>query len=141
MLDAVIIPSLLSAIFENNAVIEGYNGRFFHVHKNILSTIRYLPVEPCEDGYAYQIAHGSIKSTQGKAFARQSWPTKMKLDPPEPPKLVQVQQISKSDDSSTPARSKKERAHLRKMGADAAGNIPKRPKPIPLKTLSGNLDN
>ena len=140
MLDAAIIPLLLSAIFDNNAVIEGYNGRFFNVHKNLLSTIRYLPVEPCKDGYAYQIAYGSVKSTLGKAFARQSWPTKMKLDPPEPPKLVQVQQIP-NDVVSTPTRSKKERAHLRKMGADAAGKIPKRPKPIPLNTLSGNLDN
>ena len=140
MLDAAIIPLLLSAIFDNNAVIEGYNGRFFDVHNNLLSTIRYIPVEPCEDGYAYQIAYGSLKSTLGKAFARQSWPTKMKLDPPEPPKLVQVQQIP-NDDLSTPTKSKKERAHLRKMGADAAGNIPKRPKPIPLNTLSGNLDN
>jgi ankyrin repeat protein len=140
MLDAAIIPLLLSAIFDNNAVIEGYNGRFFNVHKNLLSTIRYLPVEPCEDGYAYQIAYGSIKSSLGKAFARQSWPTEMKLDPPEPPKLVQVQQIP-NDDLSTTTTSKKEWADLRKMGADAAGNIPKRPKPIPLKNLSGNLDN
>jgi integrase len=140
MLDASIIPLLLSALFDNNAVIEGHSGRFFTVHRNLISTIRYLPVEPCEDGYAYEIAYGSIKPTLGIAFARQSWPTKMKLEPPEPPKLVRIQEIPKGE-SSTPTKSKKERAHLRKLGADSAGNIPKRPKPIPLKTLSGNLDN
>eukprot|EP00535_Pseudo-nitzschia_heimii_P007369 CAMPEP_0197180700 /NCGR_PEP_ID=MMETSP1423-20130617/5219_1 /TAXON_ID=476441 /ORGANISM="Pseudo-nitzschia heimii, Strain UNC1101" /LENGTH=1221 /DNA_ID=CAMNT_0042630813 /DNA_START=314 /DNA_END=3979 /DNA_ORIENTATION=+ len=140
MLDAAIVPVLLNAIFDDNPVIKSYNGRFFYAHKNVLSTIRFLPVDPCEDGYAYQIAYGSIKTTLGKAFARQSWPTKMKLDPPEPPKLVEMKP-NPNGDSSKPFVTKKERAHLRKLGADADGNIPKRPKPIPLKSLAGNLDN
>ncbi len=140
MLDAAIVPLLLSAIFDNNAALEGYNGGFFNVHKNLISTIRYIPVEPCKDGFAYEISHGTIKSTLGKAFARQSWPTKMKFEPPELPKLVKVHEMS-NHGSSTRTISKKERAHLRKIGADELGNIPKRPKPIPLKTLFGNLDN
>jgi len=138
MLDVAVIPLLLEAIFENNAVIERYNGRFFSVHKNLLSTIRFIPMAPCEDGFAYEIAYGSIKSMLGKAFARQSWPIKMKVDPPAPPKLVKCQPVQ-SDDTSTPTISKKERAHLRKIGTAVPGQ--KRPKPIPLKSLSGNLDN
>ena len=140
MLDAAIIPLLLRAIFDSNAVIEGYQGSFFKVHKNLIFTVRYLPVKACEDGYAYQISHGSIKSNLGKAFARQSWPTKMKADPPGPPQLIKIQEIP-NDDLATKRISKKERAHLRKIGADEFGNVPKRPKAIPLKTLSGNLDN
>ena len=140
MLDAAIIPSLLGAIFDSITVKEGYNGGFFNVHKNLISTIRYLPVEPCEEGFAYEIAYGSIKSTLGKAFARQSWPTKMNSEPPELPKPVKVKEISNGN-SSASTMSKRERAHLRKIGADKLGNIPKRPKPIPLKTLPGNLGN
>ena len=140
MLDAAIIPLLFSTIFDSNAAIEDNNVGFFSIHNNLISTVRYLPVEPCDVGYVYQIPYGSIKSTLGKAFARQSWPTKMKLDRPEPPKLIKVREIPNAN-SSIQTISKKERAHLRKLGADELGNIPKRPKPIPLKTMSGNLDN
>jgi len=136
MLDAAIIPLLLNTIVEDSEVVTRYNGQFFNTHKNLLSTIRFTPVEPCEEGFAYEVSFGSIKSVLGKAFARQSWPTKMKLDDPEPPKLVPCQGIA-NNASSTPTLSKKERAHLRKIG----GTSRTRPKPIPLKSLAGNLQN
>jgi len=144
MLDAAIIPLLLTNIVEDSEVAERYNGQFFNAHKNLLSTVRYTPVQPCEEGFMYEVSFGSIKSTLGKAFARQSWPTKMKLEEPEPPKLVPCRRIQISDDGSfstitTPTVTKKERAHLRKIGGMANGRT--RPKPIPLKSLVGNLEN
>eukprot|EP00536_Pseudo-nitzschia_multiseries_P015314 jgi/Psemu1/41967/gm1.41967_g len=137
LLDAAIIPLLLNTIVEDSDVVERYNGQFFNVHKNLLSTIRFTAVQPCKEGFVYEVSFGSIKSMLGKAFARQSWPTKMKLEEPEPPKLVACQGIS-DDESSAPKVSKRERAHLRKIGGTPGRT---RPKPIQLKSLTGNLEN
>lgn len=142
MLDAAIIPLLLKAVVEQSAVLGRYNNELFKAHKNLRSTIRYTPIKPCGEGFAYEVTYGSIKSTLGKNFARQTWPTIQQLTPPLP-KLVPYHCPSSRDDSSssTTKISKKERAHHKKIGGGISNIGGKRPKAISLKTLSGNLDN
>lgn len=139
MLDAAIIPLLLKAVVEQSAVLERYNNELFKAHKNLRSTIRYTPIKPCEEGFAYEITYGSIKSTLGKNFARQTWPTSQQLIPPLP-NLVPYHHPSSYDGSSSSKTkiSKKERAQNKKIGGGVIGR--KRPKAIPLKTLPGSLE-
>jgi hypothetical protein len=141
MLDAAIIPLLLKAVVEQSVVLGRYNNELFKSHKNLRSTIRYTPIKPCEEGFAYEITYGSIKSTLGNNFARQTWPTIQQLIPPLP-NLVPYHHPSSYDDSSssTTKISKKERAHNKKIGGGVSNIGRKRPKAIPLKTLPGSLE-
>ncbi len=131
MLDAAVLPQLLNTMVKQSTVVGGYNGQFFKIHSCLQSSIRYTKVDPAKENFVYDVSMGSIKTILGKEFARQCWASPHEA--PAPPKLIPAQDIL---ETSGPTR--KERVHLRKVG-DKVGS--KRPKPVELKTLAGNLEN
>jgi hypothetical protein len=128
-LDAAVLPKLLKEIMEMSTV-ERYNGKFFSTHGSLVSSVRFIFLkddDPSQSKYKYHVPMGRISNLFSKTIARQSWPSHQ--DEPDLPKRVLV--ISRP--------SKKERAHRRKIGLTTAGG--KKPKPMQLKDIMGNLDN
>lgn len=133
MLDSAVLPLLLKCILEG-ATIERYNGQFFTVHSNLKLSVQFTLLKGDEFLHVdstkeiIDVPMGRITSLFSRMFARQCWPKDQPL--PGLPRKVQL----KSDGTNM---SKKERAHLRKVGILGS----KKAKPVQLKDIAGNLDN
>jgi hypothetical protein len=131
MLDAAVLPHLVEIMVKNNPLVEGYSGQFFKVHSHLQTSIRFTKLAPATENYKYHVPTGSIKTILGEPWARQCWPSTE--EEPSLPDLVPA-----LESSETPRITRKEKAHLRKVGETVGG---KRPKPIELRSLAGNLEN
>uniref|UniRef100_A0A7S3DTI3 3'-5' exonuclease domain-containing protein n=1 Tax=Entomoneis paludosa TaxID=265537 RepID=A0A7S3DTI3_9STRA len=135
-LDAAVLPLLLETIVNTSEVVERYNGQFFTVHANLQSNLRYVFVDDdatrsgdaSGEELVWHVPMGTVRKTLGRPVARQCWPSIQAT--PCLPQLVQAK---------PKGLSKRERAHVAKVG-DFGSTNPK-PKPVQLKTLSGNLNN
>lgn len=130
ILDAAVLPILLSTMVKSSSVVGRYNGQFFKIHGHLQSAVRYTKVDPTNDSHTYDVPMGAVKLALGQQIARQCWPSTQ--EKPEPPKLVPF------DLAETPCVTKKERGHLQKVGVKTGT---KRPKAVQLKILAGNLEN
>jgi hypothetical protein len=145
-LDATVLPLLLKTILEQSPLVERYDGQLFSVHTDLQSSLRYTLLDISDNNkastdtedskdcqqFTHEVPMGSIKRALGRQMARQCWPTTDHPTIPELPKQVLVQHVETNQRIT-----KKERDHLRKVGPKGT----KRPKPVQLKNLSGNLDN
>lgn len=146
-LDATVLPLLLKTILEQSSLVKRYNGQLFSVHLDLQSSLRFTLLDTFDNSkantdtedlkdcqqFTYEVPMGSIKRALGRQMARQCWNTAAQSTIPELPTQVLVQHIETNQRIIT----KKERAHILKVGPKGT----KRPKPVQLKKLPGNLDN
>ncbi|CAJ1945075.1 unnamed protein product [Cylindrotheca closterium] len=127
-LDAAVLPVLLQRLM-STPTIKRYNGQFFKTHSNLTSRSRFSFLDTKtetkeEGGMTWHIPMGREATMFTRPIARQTWPS-CQASPGEP-KLVPIRT----------GPTKKERAHLKKVGTTG-----EKPKPIQLSTLLANLDN
>ena len=129
-LDAAVLPFLLKRIM-GQSIAERYNGQLFNEHPHLLSNIRFtfLPEENdpsnCEEGQWY-VPMGKNTTMFSKQLARQCWPTSQAI-----PDLPTKRMLP-----AEPKLTKKERAHIRKVGTGG-----KRPKPVQLRDIMAKLND
>ncbi|CAB9522202.1 Ankyrin repeat [Seminavis robusta] len=136
-LDAAVLPILLETMMEKSVSVEPYNGQFFAVHANLRSNLQYtfldksVPDEIARNGedWVWHVPMGSLRHTlvPGRYMARQCWP--LLGDTPEPPRPATMEV-----DCSSARKGNKENSKLGSNGR-------RKPKPIQLSSLAGNLDN
>jgi len=132
-LDAAVLPYLLKQIMGDN-VLERYNGQLFNEYPHLISNIRFTFLQDTSEPTGservlWEIPMGKVTSLFSKQLARQCWPASSPSISDFPTKRVLPAEPLK------PTLTKKERAHLRKVGTG------KRPKPVQLKDLTGKLDD
>ncbi|KAL3937358.1 MAG: hypothetical protein SGBAC_007525 [Bacillariaceae sp.] len=127
-LDAAVLPVLLQRLV-SSPTIKKYNGQFFKTHSNLTSRSRFTFLDNKTDtegdcAMIWHIPMGRQTIMFARPIARQTWPANYDL--PAEPKLVPIRT----------GPSKKERAHLKKVGTSG-----EKPRPIQLFTLNAELDN
>ena len=128
-LDAAVLPFILKHMM-GPSINERYNGIFFHTHAQLTSNIRFtfLQEDTTQSEARWHVPMGKITEVMSKQLCRQCWPASQAI--PDLP--------SKKILPSESRPSKKERAHVRKVGTTTGG---KRPKPVQLRDVMGKLDD
>lgn len=132
-LDAAVLPFLLKQIM-GQSIFERYNGQLFNEHAHLISNIRFTFLregsDPSNSGKVHwYIPMGKTTTMFSKQLSRQCWPTSQAI-----PDLPTKRMLP-----AEPIPSKKERAHIRKVGTTTIGG--KRPKPVQLRDIMGTLDD
>ena len=143
-LDAAVLPLLLKTIVQKSVTVQRYSGQFFAVHCKLRTNLRYIYLdddavdhrspEAKKNGEesAWNVPMGRVhRAFSSRQIARQSWPSGQ-ATPPLPKRVAGIDTNDKS------RVTKKEKAHLNKVGGEKGA---KKPKPLQLRTIAGNLDN